>query len=38
MFIQSAFIRKNIPELREKLEELGYEILPSVVNVLMLVN
>lgn len=25
MFIQSAFIRKNSPELREKLEELGYE-------------
>lgn len=25
MFIQSAVIRKNSPELREKLEELGYE-------------
>ena len=25
MFTQSAFIRKNTPELRKKLEELGYK-------------
>lgn len=25
MFIQPCFIRKNTPELRKKLEELGYE-------------
>lgn len=25
MFIQSAFIRKNTPELQEKLRELGYK-------------
>ena len=25
MFIQSAFIRKNTPELRKKLDDLGYE-------------
>ena len=28
-FLQTAFIRKNTPELRKKLEELGYEILNS---------
>lgn len=26
-FIQTAFIRKNTPELRKKLEELGYAIM-----------
>lgn len=26
MFLQSCFIRKNTPELRKKLEELGYKI------------
>jgi hypothetical protein len=25
MFIQSVFIRKNTPELQEKLRELGYK-------------
>lgn len=28
-FLQAAFIRKNTPELRKKLEELGYETLNS---------
>lgn len=27
-FLQSCFIRKNTPELRKKLEELGYHICP----------
>ena len=30
MFIQSCFIRKNTKELREKLEKLGYKILPNL--------
>lgn len=29
MFTTSCFIRKNTPELREKLEELGYTNTPS---------
>ena len=29
MFIQSCFIRKNTPELRKKLEELGYTNIPN---------
>lgn len=29
MFTQSCFIRKNTPELRKKLEELGYNRHPS---------
>ena len=28
-FIQSCFIRKNTPELRKKLEELGYIYIPN---------
>ena len=28
-FIQSCFIRKNTPELRKKLEELGYTNVPN---------
>ena len=30
MFIQPCFIRKNIPELKNKLEELGYKPFGSV--------
>lgn len=30
MFTQSAFIRKNTPELRKRLEKLGYES-PKVI-------
>ena len=29
MFTQSCFIRKNTPELRKKLEELGYTNTPN---------
>ena len=29
MFTQSCFIRKNTPELRKKLEELGYTNIPN---------
>ena len=32
MFTTSCFIRKNTPELREKLEKLGYKICPCVYN------
>lgn len=32
MFTQPAFINKNTPELREKLEELGYRVLPDIFN------
>lgn len=28
-FLQPCFIRKNPPELREKLEELGYTLIPN---------
>lgn len=33
MFTQPCFIRKNTPELRKKLEELGY--IPSTMNQLL---
>lgn len=33
MFTQPCFIRKNTPELRKKLEELGY--IPSTMNKLL---
>lgn len=32
MFIQSAFIRKNTPELRKKLDDLGYESSNVIFN------
>ena len=40
MFTQSCFIRKNTPELREKLQNLGYRICPccKFKNAVWLVN
>ena len=39
-FTTPCFIRKNTPELRKKLEELGYEILNSgdttLVHIIMM--
>lgn len=32
MFTQSCFIRKNSPEIREKLQKLGYYVYDSDMN------
>lgn len=32
MFTQSAFIRKNTPQLREKLKDLGYKVFPNFIH------
>lgn len=38
MFTQSCFIRKNTPELRKKLEELGYISHIFIIKIILIIE